>query len=620
MSRFAEAFSRGAFVRVGAAVISCAMAGRGAAQSASTIAGTKHNLSASGPGTVRALGETRICIFCHTPHNAAASSPLWNKGLEPQTYQVYASETSKVQKKLGSVPQPSGPTKLCLSCHDGTIALGAVLNPVRGIPMAGTGVLPSDTLSNFGLDLRGHHPVSFSYHDALPNPQLAPSPPDGLIYGGPDEVHCVTCHDPHTDRYGKFLLLDNRYSALCVKCHQLPAWSASIHATSTASVVGVLPRPPKAWPAYETLGEWGCETCHTPHFAPTASQLLNFTSVPPAFSCTTSGCHGTDPSGPPHGSRAPSGVARPEGRAARSDIGAQVRKFSAHHELPGAESSSGVASGVAAVSGVRRVVCADCHDPHRIADRPADPPGISGLLAGVWGVDRNGIPVRTARHEYEVCFKCHGNSSGDTQFVPRVLPSTNTRLTFDPSNPSSHPVLSSRPGVNVPSIPSSLAPAMTTAAILACTSCHADDGDASRGPHGSAFAPILKERYETSDGTVESFDNYALCYRCHERTSILNDVSFQKKGVKTTATGGGHSGHLTTGASCASCHDPHGTTVAGVPDPAATGDHTSLVNFDTRTVYPVAGQRYPVFKRTGVFSGSCTLVCHGVPHNGTTYP
>ena len=63
------------------------------AQTLSGIVDTKHNLSVSGPGPVRALTETRICIFCHTPHNASPRSPLWNKELEPQVYAVYASPT-----------------------------------------------------------------------------------------------------------------------------------------------------------------------------------------------------------------------------------------------------------------------------------------------------------------------------------------------------------------------------------------------------------------------------------------------------------------------------------------------------------------------------------------------
>ena len=65
------------------------------AQTGSDIVNTKHNLSVSGAGPVKALTETRICIFCHTPHNAAPLSPLWNKELEPQNYTVYASPSLK---------------------------------------------------------------------------------------------------------------------------------------------------------------------------------------------------------------------------------------------------------------------------------------------------------------------------------------------------------------------------------------------------------------------------------------------------------------------------------------------------------------------------------------------
>jgi len=35
------------------------------------IATTKHNLSATGTGNIKASGEQEICIFCHTPHNSA---------------------------------------------------------------------------------------------------------------------------------------------------------------------------------------------------------------------------------------------------------------------------------------------------------------------------------------------------------------------------------------------------------------------------------------------------------------------------------------------------------------------------------------------------------------------
>lgn len=601
-------------------LLACGLASPLAAQTASDMVNTKHNLSVSGPGPIRALTETRICIFCHTPHNATPLSPLWNKEIEPQNYQVYTSLTLKA----GPLPQPSGPTKLCLSCHDGTIAMGAVVNPAGGIGMGGGDMLPPGSLANFGLDLSGHHPVSFPYHAALPNAELASVPPPDLVYGDTDEIHCITCHDPHKDTYGQFLLKDNRYSALCVTCHQMTGWSTSAHATSTASVVGILPRPPKTWPTYTQLNEWGCEACHTPHFAPTAEELLNFTGAPPApFACTSAGCHSAEPP-PIHGASALAaaayGGAIAQPRPGMADIGRQIQKPSAHHEPPGTVPMALRLPGGAARSGIRSVTCADCHNPHLTNDFKATAPYASGMLRGVSGVDRNGVEIASATYEYEVCFKCHSDNTPDISYVPRVVSVTNTRLAFDSANPSYHPVISMGKNLNVPSIPSAFAPGMSPAVVIYCTTCHADDEGGSRGPHGSSFPPILRERYEMADNTPESFDNYALCYRCHDRTSILSDISFQQR--RAIPSGGGHSGHVVkANVPCGACHDPHGVNAAA--GPTTTGNHTHLINFDTLIVSPKPGNQYPIFKANGTFSGSCNLVCHNTVHDDaacTTMP
>ena len=586
------------------------------AQTAGGMLYTKHNLSVSGPGPIQAQGETRICIFCHTPHNAAPDSPLWNRELEPQIYTVYASPTLGA----GVLPQPSGSTKLCLTCHDGTVAMGAVLNPPGGIAMSGSSTLPPGSLSDFGLDLSGHHPVSFSYSASLPNVELQPSPPEELVFGGADEVHCSTCHDPHNDEFGRFLVKDNRFSALCTTCHTLTEWPGSAHATSTFVIVGILPRPPKTWPNWYELAEWGCETCHTPHFAATGEQLLNFTEDPPApFSCTT--CHSSQPPVPPHlGAARNATIEGLRASPVRADIGRQVSKLSAHPEstsLP-AGFSRGLGSGSRA--DLASVGCSDCHNPHVANDQQAELPYVSGALRGVPGVDRNGAKVFPATYEYEICFRCHGDNTPDSQYVPRVVGSTNTRLDFDANNASFHPVVEIGRSVDVPSLPSSLSPRMTASDQIGCTSCHADDEGGSRGPHGSDFAPILKERYETVDGAGESYESYALCYRCHERTSILADRSFATRAFRTTPSGGGHSGHLAAGAPCSACHDPHGVSASGNEAFQPTGDHTHLINFDTNIVAPVESATFPVFKDTGSRSGSCTLVCHGVTHTATSYP
>ncbi len=591
------------------------LAGALAAQSAAGILGTKHDLSVNGPGPIKATSETRVCVFCHTPHNATPLSPLWNREVKPTNYTVYTSPTLL----SGPLPQPTGPTKLCLTCHDGALAMGAVVNPAGGIAMQND-TLPAypSGLSNFSTDLSSHHPVSFPYDNALPNPELAPTPPADLVFGDGDELHCTTCHDPHDDQFGEFLAKDNRYSRLCTTCHQITGWEGSAHAISTASVVGILPRPPKTRPTYTTLGEWGCETCHTPHFAPTPEELLNFTDVGPnTFSCTSAGCHSSDP-GPAHAPTS-GGVSVAAHRTGMADIAGQIRKPSAHHAIPGQVTSVG-GPGASGRAANRGAACADCHNPHLATDQPAEAPYASGMLRGASGVDRNGSPVERVTYQYEVCFKCHGDSTPDLAYVPRVVATTNLRLAFEPSNPSYHPVVARGKNFDVPSLPSTLEPGMTPSQMLYCTDCHADDSGVSKGPHGSNYAPILKERYETADGTPESYESYALCYRCHDRNRLLADTSFPRKLGAATGSGGGHSGHLAAGIACAACHDPHGVNLDETPDARASGSHTHLINFDKRIVLPLPSATYPVYQDLGGHTGSCTLVCHGVTHDHATYP
>jgi hypothetical protein len=242
-------------------------------------------------------------------------------------------------------------------------------------------------------------------------------------------------------------------------------------------------------------------------------------------------------------------------------------------------------------------------------------PDASGILRGVSGVDMNGTEVQSVRYEYEVCLKCHGDYNSVFPYVPRVVNTGNKRTAFAHINPSYHPVIARGNNSILPSIPSQYEPSIIPSSMIYCTDCHSDDSSSSRGPHGSDFVPVLRQRYETADNTIENFENYALCYRCHDRSSILSDASFKKKISQTTSTGGGHSGHLAKGAPCSACHDAH-----GIADDGMSGSHTHLINFDTRIVIPYGSNRFPIFTDLGTFSGSCTLVCHGRTHINETYP
>jgi hypothetical protein len=527
-----------------------------------SILTTKHNLSVSGPGEVKALSEERVCIFCHTPHNASPQTPLWNKEVGPVNYILYESST------LQAIPtQPMGPSRLCLTCHDGLIALGNLLTG----QVTTTGEITPERRSYIGTDLADDHPISFSYLDSAIDPEIVSPPPNDprLIFYGDFSIECSTCHDAHEDNrcdkgYDcKFLVMNNQYSALCTKCHNMDGWQNCTKTISSATWNGI---PPNPWSHTEWLNvaENGCENCHKPHTAGEPKRLLNYVE----------------------------------------EEWADFEKAS-HHPVENTidihePDENPLISG--------HVECEDCHNPHAHNERSAEAPDISGGLEKVKGVDRDGAAMDPARYEYEVCFKCHADTNSQLSFVQRVVDETNTRIEFSLSNPSYHPVIGIGKNLDVPSIPSTLEPDLLPSDIIYCTDCHDSDsspevgGSGARGPHGSNFAPILRERYETDDFTPESYESFALCYRCHNRDSILFDESFPE-----------HNEHISEEqVPCSACHDPH-----GVRDDAATGSHTHLINFDTNIVEPLPGQLVPFFTDNGSRSGSCTLRCHNVDHTGT---
>ena len=77
---------------------------------AQSIEQTPHNLSVSGPGTIRAVSETSICDFCHTPHSANVTAALWNRRASAANYSPYSSSTAVAQPG-----QPTGSSILSLS-------------------------------------------------------------------------------------------------------------------------------------------------------------------------------------------------------------------------------------------------------------------------------------------------------------------------------------------------------------------------------------------------------------------------------------------------------------------------------------------------------------------------
>lgn len=533
---------------------------------AASIVTSKHNLSAAGPGTVKAQSETEICIFCHAPHNVVSTAPLWNRYDSGATYTPYSSSTKKAV-----IGQPTGSSKLCLSCHDGTVALGMVRTRPTTIPFgAGVVNLPAGA-SNVGTDLADDHPISFTYDAALmtADGQLYdPATLTGAVRLESGKVQCTSCHSPHNDQFGKFLVKANTASALCVTCHNRTYWTTAIHRTSTAVWNLLAPNP---WPhtTGTTVADNACENCHRPHTAGTKPRLLNFAGEEP--NCYS--CH--------------------NGNVAAKNVQAEFSKLSIHNVA----GTTGVHDPTEdPINPTRHVECEDCHNPHAAKPLAAVAPNASGSLAGVKGINQTGAVVNPLAFEYELCYRCHADSTAaPAPMITRQVTQKNKRLAFAPANASYHPVAAVGKYAAIPGL---INPWLATSRMY-CIDCHNNNagpgagGVGPKGPHGSTISPILERQYNFTDNTIESAALYALCYKCHDRTTLLGAGGFL------------HTFHLDSGpvrATCSVCHDPHG--VAG---------KTRLMNFNTTIVTPNGGTLS--WTSTGARAGYCILNCHGKTHD-----
>jgi predicted CXXCH cytochrome family protein len=528
------------------------------------LAETAHNLSASGPGAIKEPGVTELCVFCHTPHNSALQLGLWNRELPPQNYNLYRSSTSEAV-----LNQPTGASRLCLSCHDGTLALGNL----RVAPRTGRASLGALTgRTALGTNLADDHPVSFDYDDALASRRGKLATPAALPHNirldNTGQLQCTACHDPHANPFRMFLTMDDRAGELCLSCHTEREWLTSAHATSQARWNGSGDEP---WPdsPYDNVSDNGCQNCHRSHAAPRGARLLR--DAREHRVCLA--CH--------------------DGKVAAVNLENDFLKPSAHpvdgtdwtHE-PGEE----------AASMPRHVTCVDCHNPHEVSSARAGPATARGWLRGVAGVNESGLAVSEANYEYDVCFKCHGVRDQATPLsIVRADNNRNVRSELSQGNPSHHAVTA--PG-RKPSM-SGFEPGYSALSVVDCTECH--------NPHGSEFGPMLERSYEMSDVTPESFLSYELCYKCHNRGFLINDQ----------ANTFPHRLHVQgANAPCATCHDAHGSR-----------QNEHLINFmlvdpsGNIVVSPSSSTgRLEYTSNRGAGTGECYLACHGVDHAPLAYP
>ena len=590
-----------------------------------------HNLSPGSGSSVTTQGSLG-CTFCHAPHSGLGGiTPLWNQKLSSQSYTTY---TSTTYSQMGRQPTLGRSSSLCLSCHDGTVAVGQ--SAVYGqIPVTGS----MNGMDVLGTNLSSSHPFSLvtPIKDA---PDLAasivaqgvtadPTKAVKLIHGN---VECTSCHNPHvqgTDTIAQnFLVRDSSNGQMCLACHDpnriysgqnnpLSGWTGSIHAVATNQVASTAHVG-----SYLTVGVNACTSCHMEHNASGPARLLRpATPAAPGVDVSTQDCitcHNAE------GNISP----------AAPNVYAEFVK-SDPHLLPAGINNHDAAE-PAVLNNNRHSTCVDCHSPH--APNPltvfSAPPAIRPPQTNVTGVSAvDGVTVLTpAVNQYENCLRCHGSSVGKQVLLKYgYLP---TRLVFagDPlnlvphfssSSTSSHPVfhVSSSP-LPQPSLLVNMLNQNGTASgrlvgtQIFCTDCHSSDdnrefgGTGPNGPHGSIYPHILERNYQFSQATtpggmvsnlfptpdLSPQGPYALCAKCHDLTNILSNASWSQ-----------HSLHISSaGFSCSVCHTAHGMGAV-----SATVSGERLINFDINVVGQNQGAPISYIRATN----TCTLTCHNAAHN-----
>ena len=592
------------------------------------VAGDTLGVHDLAPGSQSPITGARpdACAYCHAPHSGQ-NLGLWNQKLTTQSYSTYASKTetnTTVQPTLGGV------SNQCLSCHDGTVAVGATV--AYGQVMTRGSMIPSDI---FGRNMQTSHPFSLALplKDSIDlAASLAASGRTADITGAVKlingNVECTSCHDPHAQSKDpvslNFLVKDSSNGQLCLACHDpgrttggqvnpLADWSTSSHAISSSKVssqalVG----------SYSTVAANACNSCHAPHNASGPARLLRGQNEQDCIACHNGGSNISP-------------------LPAYANVFAEYASSKVGHPFP-ASTNQHEANESVLLDNNRHATCVDCHSAHGSQVVGAFPPApqirfSQKNVAGISATDGTSV-LTPAANQYENCLRCHGTSSGKQVlpiygYFPIRAVSLGDPLNLIPqfavTATSSHPVMHARSSsLAQPSLLGNMlnldgiTPGRAMGTQILCSDCHNSDdnrefgGTGANGPHGSRWTHILERRYEFSKAALPgqlisnpnpnpdlSVDGpYALCGKCHDLANqIMKNTSFND-----------HANHINAGMSCSACHTAHGM---GATSGTISGER--LVNFDVNVVAPNGSSPVSYSRATN----SCTLVCHGVAHSGS---
>jgi hypothetical protein len=234
----------------------------------SGLYGSVHDLTNKVPGgsTYTFTSDTvqqRICVYCHTPHHAhyvgedpavtADYLPLWSHDVSTVTYTPYVSATFNDKGGMTMNPDDplTGPSRLCMSCHDGITAVDNYYGNTNGHRIANQGTT-FESMAVISPNGQTNHPLGFSMMDVIPGQAGATHQDNAAILSltnasvyqngltgttaptifsrlwNGNIMTCSSCHDVHNNlnkvsynpSVPNFLLLGSqKTSGICLSCH-----------------------------------------------------------------------------------------------------------------------------------------------------------------------------------------------------------------------------------------------------------------------------------------------------------------------------------------------------------------------------------------------------------------
>ena len=174
---------------------------------------------------VQTDAQARVCAFCHTPHHALVDptgqeQPLWS-----HQYTGYVNNWTPYHSPTlnADITDPlMGPSRLCMSCHDGVVAadqhygIAGIKGNLGGDDFGGRDIGLADATGN--ANFSNDHPIGFDYTLVSGNTLGGGTGSDKGIFGSnltflgntnnatikiADVLYdgkfmtCATCHDVH---------------------------------------------------------------------------------------------------------------------------------------------------------------------------------------------------------------------------------------------------------------------------------------------------------------------------------------------------------------------------------------------------------------------------------------